>query len=160
MSDIRELIRSYLKEAKLMTLATARNNKPWVASVWYVHNEDLNLYFISRKSRRHSLELKENPNVAGAIVIPHFKGSGEKVRGLQFEGTAHDLTGDEERETLEEAKKLYLEKYSMAEDIPIKDLSDPSGIATYYVIHSTSFVLFDEINFPKNPRQELILKNR
>lgn len=153
--ELKKLIEDYLKEAKLMQIASVKDNKPWVASVWYVHDKDWNLHFISRKNRRHSLELKENPNIAGTITIPHTKGSGEKVRGLQFEGTAHDLTGKDELETLKRAKELYLEKYSMAEDIPIENLSDPNGVATYYVIHPSKFVLFDEVNFPDNPRQEL-----
>src|SRR3989344_6926656 len=148
--DLKNLIEDYLKEAKLMQIATSRDNKPWVASVWYVHDTDWNLYWISRHIRRHSLELKDNPNIAGAIVFPHTKGSGEKVRGLQFEGTAHDLTGDEELETLKKARKLYMEKYSMAEDIPVKDLTNPDWIATYYIVHPTTFILFDEINFPDN----------
>ena len=156
--NLRKLVRDYLEDAKLMQVATVKNNKPWAASVWYVHDKDWNLYFISRHSRRHSLELKKNQNVAGTIVIPHTKGSGEKVRGLQFEGPAHDLTGVKEQKTLERANKLYLSKYSLAEDIPIENLTDPDWIATYYVIHPTSFVLFDEVNFPDSPRQELNLK--
>lgn len=155
MTNIKELIIDYLNQAKLMQIATSKNNKPWVASVWYVHDEKLNLYFISKRHRRHSLELKDNPNIAGAIVVPHTKGSGEKVRGLQFEGTSHDLT--DEPDELEKVHKLYLAKYSLAEDIPLKQLTDSKWLATYYVVHPKTFVLFDEINFPDNPRQELKL---
>jgi len=153
--DLRKLVIDYLNEAKLMQIATVKDNKPWVATFWYVHDEDLNLYFISRRNRRHSLELKKNPNVAGTIVKPHTRGSGEKVRGLQFEGTCHDLT-DEPGE-LEKVKKLYLAKYKLAEDIPLNQLSDPKWTATYYVVHPKAFVLFDEMNFPRYPRQELKL---
>jgi len=154
-AELKKLIIEYLNEAKLMHIATVKDKKPWVASVWYVHDDDLNLFFISRRTRRHSIELKDNPNVAGAITIPHMKGSGEKVRGLQFEGTAHDLT--KEPDELKKVKKFYLAKYSTAEDIPLKQLADPKWVATYYVIHPKAFVLFDEKNFPKNPRQELKL---
>lgn len=156
MSDIRELVISYLREAKLMTLATVRNNKPWVASAWYVHDENLNLYFISRKNRRHSLELKENPNVAGTITIPHTKGSGEKVRGLQYEGIVKETNG----KILKKAREIYFRKYPNAEKIPLSRFFIPTFIATFYIISPSVIVLFDEINFPKNPRQELMLKNR
>ena len=78
--NLEMLVREYLKEAKLMQIATVKNGKPWVASVWYANDDDLKLYFISRKSRRHSLELKKNQNVAGAIIKPHTIGSGEKYR--------------------------------------------------------------------------------
>lgn len=135
-----------------MQLATVKNNKPWVSSVWYVHDEDLNLFWISRRARRHSKELSKNPYVAGVIVKPHIIGSGEKVRGLQFEGRAHDLM--DEPDELKKVNKLYLKKYSKAEDIPLENLTDPNYLATYYVVHPKTIVLFDEINFPDNPRQE------
>ena len=153
-ADIRRLIVEYLTEAKLMQIATVKGNKPWVATVWYVHDEGLNLYFISKRARRHSLEIKENPNVAGAIVKPHTIGSGEKVRGLQFEGTAEEAKGA----ILRNARELYIAKFPTAEKIPIEQLEDPTFKATCYVVKPRLIVLFDEINFPDNPRQELKLE--
>lgn len=153
MKNLKQLISEYLKEAKLMQIATVKDNRPWVASVWYVHDERWNLYFISRRNRRHSLELRENPVIAGAIVIPHTKGSGEKVRGLQFEGIAEEA----KENLLKKAKEIYKAKYEMAEDIPLEKLSDPNWIATYYIIRPSLLVLFDEVNFPKQPRREIKL---
>lgn len=150
---VRKLIEDYLKEAMLMQIATVKNKKPWVASVWYAHDEDWNLYFISRKSRRHSQEIKKNPNIAGAIVIPHTKGSGEKVRGLQFEGTVRITKGRE----VKKAVDLYLAKYPLAEKISLEELQNPNCPYPFYIVKPSMFVLFDEINFPNNPRQEYSL---
>jgi len=149
-NKLKKMILDYLKEAKLLQIATAKNNKPWVATLWYVHDSKFNLYFISRRSRRHSLELMRNPDVAGAITKTHIIGSGEKVRGLQFEGKAEECHGA----TLKEASKLYLSKYPRAVKIPLEKLQDPNFTATY-VVHPRTFVLFDEVNFPKEPRQEI-----
>lgn len=151
--DLKKLIEDYLKEAKLMQLATCKDGKPWICSVWYVHDENWNLYFISRKNRRHSLELKENPHIAGTIVFPHTKGSGEKVRGLQFEGEAFETKGEE----IAYAKNLYEAKFDLAERINLEELMDPDITYCYYIIRPSLFVLFDEINFPDNPRQEITL---
>jgi uncharacterized protein YhbP (UPF0306 family) len=145
------LVREYLKEAKLMQIATVKDGKPWVASVWYANDDKLNLYFISRKTRRHSLELKDNTNVAGTIVKPHTIGSGEKVRGLQFEGIASECTNAD----LETASTLYLQKYPTAEKIPLETLRKPDFIAAFYIIKPKMFVLFDEVNYPDDPRQEM-----
>lgn len=134
-----------------MQIATVSGSKPWVASVWYVHDKDWNIYFVSRKSRRHSLELKKNPYVAGAIVVPHTIGSGQKVRGLQFEGTAKECNWAE----LKKGRELYLKKYPTAEKIPLKMLKLVSFIANFYIIRPKKFILFDEVNFPKEPRQEI-----
>lgn len=149
--DLKSLIEDYLKEGKLMQVATSKGNKPWVASVWYVHDEKWNLYFISKKHRRHSKEIIENPEVAGVIVTPHTKGSGEKVRGLQFNGVARETNGHE----MDKANKLYKAKYELAEEIALEELMDPKVTYGYYIIEPKTFVLFDEINFPDDPRQEL-----
>lgn len=100
------------------------------------------------------MELKENPNVAGTIAIPYTKGSGEKVRGLQFEGIAHETKG----KVLKKARELYFKKYPLAEKIPLTRFLIPTFIATFYIIRPSSIVLFDEINLPKNPQQELLPK--
>ncbi len=151
---LKKMIMDYLDECKLMTIATVNGNKPWAATVWYVHGKDFSLYFLSRRGRRHSLELKNNPNAAGTITKPHMKGSGEKVRGLQFEGIAKEASG----KTLRRAQKLYLAKCPKAQKIPVERLEDPKFIATFYVVRPRIFVLFDEVNFPDDPRQELRLQ--
>ncbi len=151
--NLKKLIGDYLTEAKMMCLATSKGNKPWTCTLWYVHDNNWNLYFISRKNRRHSLELKENQNVAGVIVKPHLKGSGEKVAGIQFEGTAKECNLLE----LAKALALYLKKYPIAEKIPLKLLQNISTPFTFYIIKPSSIVLFDEINFPEEPRQEMKL---
>lgn len=153
--NLRSLIEEYLKKAKLMQIATDKKNKPWIASVWYAHDEQLHLYFLSRKNRRHSFELKENPHIAGAIVIPHTKGSGETVRGLQFEGVARETNKTE----LTKAKNLYEKKHEQAERLDLTELLKPDIQYTYYIIEPKLFVLFDELNFPENPRQEYNLSD-
>ncbi len=153
-SNVKERILDYLKEAKLMSLATSKNNKPWSCNAWFVVDDKWNIYFISRKGRRHSIELKENPHVAGTIVKPHVKGSGEKVQGVQFEGTCAECPKD----VILKIYNLYKQKFPLAENIPENILLDPEAIFTYYQIKPSSIVLFDEINFPNEPRQELILK--
>ena len=153
--NLRKLIKDYLKEAKLMQVATSVGNHPWVCSVWYVHDENFNLYFISRKDRRHSKEIKNNSDVAGTIVIPHEEGIGQKVRGIQFEGKAEMIgIGG-----LYKAYQLLKEKYPNAvKHIPTLDLIKKGSILVrLYKIIPKSIVLFDEINFPDNPRQEYTL---
>lgn len=153
-TNLKKLIADYLREAKLMQVATSKNNKPWVATVWYVHDEDWNLYFISRHNRRHSFDLKENPNVAGTIVKSH-KTLGVKVRGIQFEGKALKVSITE----LPDAFNLFVKRYPKAK-VHINSVNDTikniTGTCIYKII-PLRIVLFDEVNFPDNPRQELKL---
>ncbi len=150
--NLRKLIGDYLAEAKMMCLATSKDNKPWACTAWFVADGEWNLYFISGKSRRHSLELKENSNVAGTIVKPHLKGSGEKVQGIQFEGSCAECNKLE----LVKAIALYVKKYPLA-IMKAEDLLKPGVGHTFYKIKPSAIVLFDEINFPDEPRQELKL---
>ncbi len=151
---IKKLIQEYLDEAKLLQVATSRGKKPWVATVWYVHDDDFNFYFISKRMRRHSKEIETNQHVAGAIVKPHTEGSGQKVRGIQFEGFARACTQEE----IAIAKELYEAKYEKAEQISLEDLANPKFIATYYRIKPKEIILFDEVNYPDSPQRKYILE--
>lgn len=146
---VKKLIIDYLAEARLMQIATVNGTKPWVATVWYANDKQLNLYFVSRRSRRHSMELVKNLNVAGTIVKPHVEGSGEKVRGLQFEGTGKECSNKE----FKLADELYRAKFPSAARVPPAMEGTANMIATFYTIKPARFVLFDEVNFPEDPRQ-------
>ncbi len=148
---LKQLVMDYLTEAKLMQLATSTGPKPWIATVWYVNDKNMNLYFTSRRLRRHSMELEKNHNIAGAIVQPHTGGSGDKVRGLQFEGTARECNEEE----FKAANELYRKKYTSAARVPPKSEGTGNAIAAFYIVKPSLLVLFDEINFPEQPRQEL-----
>ena len=88
--DVEKVIREYLPKIVHMSLATSKDNKPWVCEVHFAYDEDLNLYFRSLASRRHSQEIAANPNVAGNIVVQHELGVAPV--GVYFEGTAERLT--------------------------------------------------------------------
>lgn len=155
--DVKELIIDYLKEAKLMSLATCNKDKPWAATVWFAFDDRLNLYFISQNFRRHVAEIKSNPSVAGTIAKPH-KDLGAKVTGVQFEGNANEVSILE----LPKIFKLFVKRFpnAKANIKSVKNIIENTIKTRFYKIKPVRYVLFDEINFPKNPRQELVLKNR
>ncbi len=93
--DIEQAIRDNLEPTVHMSLATSANNKPWVCEVHFVFDEDLNLYFHSSPSRRHSQEIINNPYVAGNIVRQFAQG--DKIAGVYFEGAARQLGPGEEQ---------------------------------------------------------------
>lgn len=110
--NVEQAIRDYLPNVIHMSLATCRDNKPWVCEVHFVYDDDLNLYWRSLPDRRHSQEIAANPNVAGNIVEQH--GQGEKPRGLYFEGTAEQLSGLTEN-SLE--YKLFVDRFGLGPEI-------------------------------------------
>jgi len=145
--NLEELIREYLAKASVLSLATIRDDKPWICNVWYGFDEAMNIYWFSSIRRRHSLNIKQNPFVAGAMCYPQTPQ--DAVRGLQFEGIAELLTDEQHiltaRKTLGHAfTKERMEVLSTHPDRPHK----------FYRAVPELFVLFDAENFPDDPRQE------
>lgn len=90
---IEQIIREYFPQIIHMSLATVKDNKPWVCEVHFSYDNDLNLYFGSSMQSRHAQELLANPNVSGNIVTQHHKN--QAVRCVDFEGIAQMLDADE-----------------------------------------------------------------
>jgi uncharacterized protein YhbP (UPF0306 family) len=139
MADLKTLIDEYLAETILMQLATVSDGKSWACTVHYVPDENRNFYWMSLETRRHSQDIAQNPQVAGVIVKPHEKG--EKPRGLQFEGVAEKVADDD----LERVKGLYKDRFGI----------DGFPEHVFYVVRPARIVLFDRVNFPDDPQQEL-----
>lgn len=146
--DLRKLIKDYLKEAKLMQLATSIDGQPWVCSVWFAADEDLNIYWFSSTTRRHSKEVMQNNKVAAAIVLPQTPQ--DPGRGLQLQGIAELLT---EQKDIDKAVSVYAGRIFTKEQIEeFGALKDKPH--SFYKIKPTQFVLFDSVNFPDESRQE------
>src|SRR5204862_27783 len=93
--DIEQIVREYINKSLHMSLATCGGNKPWVCEVHFAYDENLNLYFRSLKTCRHSQEIAQNPNVAGNIVRQHSLE--EYPHAIYFEGTAAIIEDEQER---------------------------------------------------------------
>jgi uncharacterized protein YhbP (UPF0306 family) len=145
--DLKMFIQDYLNKAQIMQIATVHDHQPWVATVYFATDVDMNLYWMSRKDRRHSKEIGDNPKVAGTIVLPH--NYGDKVRGLQFEGTALELSDGDAQAGI----NIYSSRYWVVED-RVSPIQGGDGHPCFQ-IRPSLFVLYDEVNFPENPRQEL-----
>lgn len=151
-NTVRQLIEEYLSEARLMQVATVSGDQPWACSVYFAYDGNLRLYWISKPDRRHSLEIDANEKVAGTVVLPHTPG--DDVRGIQFEGTARKLTDPEE---ISSAMACYAKRYGMGKERVDAIVNDTDGHMCYVVI-PRRYVLFDEVHFPDEPRQEFTIE--
>lgn len=146
--ELKKLIIDYLKEAKLMQLATSVDNQPWICSVWFAADNDLNIYWFSSITRRHSDEVMKNNKVAGAIALPQTPD--DPPRGLQFQGIAQLLT---DQRDIDKAVLVYADRIFSQEKIK-EFMEHKEKPHKFYRIKPTHFVLFDAVNFPDNLRQE------
>lgn len=149
MKDTQQLLDGYLDEQHMMQLATSAGGQPWCCTVYYVHDDERNLYWASWPTRRHSQEIEANPNVAVAIPIKHT--NGEKVVGIQAEGTAEKVVPSGANRPVVEA---YAAKFGR-DQTWIDNFTAGKNQHQLYKFTPANFVLFDDVNFPSDPRVTL-----
>lgn len=147
-TDVEKVIREYLPEVIHMSLATSHNNVPWICEVHYAFDDELNLYFRSLQSRRHSKEIAENKQVAGHIVKQHVQG--EKPRGVYFEGEAEILENVDENH---EAYREYCQRFGTGKEI-LEEAMKENG-HKFYKITVKKFYLFDSQESKPSKKYEL-----
>ncbi len=89
-----------------MTVATAKDESPWAASVFYA-NDGFTLYFLSDPESRHSKDIAENHVVA--ITVNEDYHDWRKIKGIQMEGKAELVVTEDE---MAKAVATYVEKFS------------------------------------------------
>lgn len=134
--DIERIIRDYLPNVIHMSLGTCADSRPWVCEVHFAYDEDLNIYFRSKPSRRHSQEIVANPHVAGNIVEQH--GNNDEPRGVYFEGRAELLQNVDENHPAYISTKDRFDKDAKI----IEDSLHDDG-RKFYKITVNDFYLFD-----------------
>jgi uncharacterized protein YhbP (UPF0306 family) len=146
------LIKQYVKEARVMQLATSANDKPWACTVHYYSDEDLNFYWISTLEREHSKNIAQNPNVSAAILIHEDKPDEQYVIGISLEGTV-ELIGDHVDEQLGQS---YIQKLGRPPTL-LEDIATGKNPHKFYRLKPSRFVLFDSKNITGNPRREWVI---
>jgi len=145
---VEQLIRKYVAAGHMMQLATVAGAQPWVCTVYYVADDDLNLYWISVPGRRHSQEIATHLQVAAAIPIAFTPG--EKVVGMQVEGDAEPVADSAE---LQKAAELYYARFNHDENF-VEDFVAGRRDHKFYRLKPRLIVLFDEQSFATNARKE------
>lgn len=137
----------------MMQLATVSDGKPWVCNVWFAADKDLNIYWFSSTTRRHSHEVADDPHVAAAICLPQTPAD-SYARGIQLEGTAELLTKPTD---IAVAMKHYVGKIFNIKQVKqfMANLEKPHR---FYRIKPETIVLFDTQNFPADSRQEYYVR--
>lgn len=147
MHELFEAVEPYLKDVKLLVIASSDNSKPWIATVFYCYDEKLNMYFLSGLARRHSQEILKNSEVAVAIADQN-QIFGNRIKGLQIEGTCIPLNGEKAIYAFELYKKRFPKVEGlMPEEALTKDVkSFPKGESIHRIwkVTPAKIKIFDE----------------
>jgi uncharacterized protein YhbP (UPF0306 family) len=84
-------IKDYLKSHFQFVLATSGEH-PWVATLYYSTDDDLNIYFLTSPKTIHAQHIKDNPKVAASFADSPQAPNSKKV-GLQIYGICKEITG-------------------------------------------------------------------
>jgi len=90
MKATKEMLLDYLKGLKFMSVSTYDEHL-WTAWVYYVIDDDFNLYFVSQPDTDHCKSILKNGEIACAIADSHQNVTDKKV-GAQLYGVARQLT--------------------------------------------------------------------
>lgn len=132
----------------MMQLATIDGGQPWCSTVYYVTDEDYNLYWASLPSRRHSQEIAKHTKCAAAIPVAYTKG--RPAAGLQIQGSAEVV---EDPASIRLIAEQYAAKFNR-DNQWVNDFAACKTDHKLYKLTPSLYVLFDEVNFPENARQE------
>ncbi len=146
--DVEKIVRQYIAKSLHLSLATSVKGKPWVCEVHFAYDQDLNLYFRSLPTRRHSLEIKQNPQVAGNIISQHQLEDSPK--GIYFEGTAVKLEAGEDQDL---AAKCITQRLMAGDDVLLQ-AEDPNGHQFYKIIVA-KYYAFGEFEGQRMSKYEL-----
>jgi uncharacterized protein YhbP (UPF0306 family) len=157
MPNQRVLLEQYVQAGKLMQLATLnRDGSPAVCNVWYnAHFAPDILRFISRYDRQHSQNIGIDGRIAGGIIAIPLEELGQTVRGVTFTGTARELPTRE----IDDEIAAFVARWPRAEAaLNPGELACGETATRLYEITIAEWILFDEENFPDQPRQVIKAK--
>jgi len=136
----KKLLKEFLDAQRLMAVATQGKNL-WIANVYYLVDNDLNLYFISPADSEHSLQIKKNQNVACAIADSNQQ-AGDKKIGIQLSGTASEESG---LATVKWMLKMYNKLHpSTKEKLNYKNWQTKAMTSRVYKIVPTKIKFFNQ----------------
>ena len=104
-----EMIAALLREQNTLALATTdQRGQPCVAPLYYISDDELNLYWLSSESSLHSENLKLSPNAAAAVYRPTE--NWKEIRGVQLRGPVTVISDPAKRRAL---IKAYCERFQL-----------------------------------------------
>jgi len=89
---VRERLLRFLREHQVLTLAVNEAGvSAYAAALFYVVDDDLQLYVVTDPATRHGQAMMANPSVAG--TIQRDRQQWREIQGVQFRGLCQQLGG-------------------------------------------------------------------
>lgn len=145
MIDFRHEISSFLSRGFFACLATASEScEPDICTITYAQDEQLNLYFKSKTSRRHSVNIASQTRCAVAVYDP--ESTYLKKSGVQLLGRARRIT---DAQSMKRAVDTYSARFGSAgARLPdVDELLRPDILNTMFIFEPTAAKFLHESYF-------------
>lgn len=108
-ADVRQVINTFLETQSTLALCTVNaEGHPETAPVFYVSDDQFNLYWLSGTSSAHSVNLSAHMQVSGSVYPSVWQW--EDIVGLQIKGVAETISDERMREQI---LLIYLRKFQL-----------------------------------------------
>jgi uncharacterized protein YhbP (UPF0306 family) len=149
----RQLAELYLKEKRVMQLATQQQDrKLWACNVHFVVDQELNFYWLSDPDRDHSSHIKQNSQVAACVLVHEDTDDEQYVQGISVSGQAYLIDSDEEFARVSE---LYVAKFPSRQKW-VESIASGESTNKFYVLQPSKIDLFDTKNFPGGSKKAIL----
>ena len=139
----KDILKEFLTVNKVMQLATVGENGPWICTLYFVIDEQNNIYWTSARNRQHSREILSNSKVAATVVHDAVHKRAVQITGEAYEVPLNDV---------ERINKLYADKFGDKPSRLQEVLANTPGGRAYWVLKPQEISLWDEVVFPDAPK--------
>ena len=149
----KQQILDFLVKNKLMSVATF-GDFPWIASVYYTFDNDLNVYFLSSPTTLHCKQIEINNKVAISIADSD-QDIGALKRGLQISGIAERIS---DTKKVIHALKIWKQSLGVKDpELTYENMIKQVINGRMYKIIPKRIKLFDQKLFPVEDGEEPVL---
>lgn len=134
-----------------MQLATFSENKMWSCNLHFYADDDMNLYWMSSESRKHSQHIAQDGRASVAIMVHEDKPDEKYVVGIQMSGRAEKVP-----DLVQPIKDAFFAKVGTPPAIQA-DIASGKIQNAFYKFTPDEVVLFSNKDFPEEPRQTVKL---
>lgn len=145
----------FIKNQKLMVIASRDEKDIWVANVYFSADEKGNIYFVSSKDAKHSQMILKNPNVAFSIAW--FDSTNNKNRkGVQGAGVCRIAKNLSEMTT--GIKLLYKNFPDLRDILTVDWILNNAWRSKVWVLKPSYMKYWDDEIYGDDESEEFILK--
>tara|TARA_Y100000588_G_scaffold265365_1_gene280137 strand:+ start:404 stop:919 length:516 start_codon:yes stop_codon:yes gene_type:complete len=159
LQDIILRVQEFLSNHNTVSIASKDNESVWAATVFYIADSEMNLYFLSSHKTQHIGNIQTDENVA--ITVYKDVEDWQSIQGLQGSGQVSEVRSSDRDKILAD----YIKKYTFLDELlqnpkdeQEKKIAEQFSSIGLYVYKPNFFRIIDNsISF--GFKQELVLKD-